>query len=375
MRAAIYVAAGLAAAACDPEMGRSLLAGTAATLLEATPYLLTASLLGPILGSRFPAWLPFVGCGCGRGPAARSLPAAIAAAFLFGPWIAAVRVGAATAVGSIARREPGASHEESFLDALLRLAPTALIASAASAALPALHFTNQSLATQIVFGIGLGFVGAPCALGAVAMAGTLRAHSPAAALAFLCVSGIVDLRVWWQPHFKHCGDDAIAFVVVAVAAAAVAFQHGASLVHPRLATTLAVAAVGTLTSAYLKRRDRNPNARWVPAIMLVASVAGAPPPTYSATETTMADVFPGEHLDFTGRLVTNATSASIVRFAITCCRADAQPIGVVLAKRPNFRDGEWVRANGTLRETAEGLRLVPLSVSAVAPPLDPFVYR
>ena len=62
--------------------------------------------------------------------------------------------------------------------------------------------------------------------------------------------------------------------------------------------------------------------------MLAGVMVAAPPPAYTMTETTLTDLFPGERLDFTGRLARNGDSAALVRYAITCCRADATPVAV-----------------------------------------------
>ena len=83
--------------------------------------------------------------------------------------------------------------------------------------------------------------------------------------------------------------------------------------------------------------------------MLAAAVVGAPAPRYEATETTLTDLFAGERLTFTGELVRDASSAAMVRYAITCCRADASPICVRLAAPPHYAAGSGYASTGRSR--------------------------
>jgi uncharacterized membrane protein YcgQ (UPF0703/DUF1980 family) len=109
--------------------------------------------------------------------------------------------------------------------------------------------------------------------------------------------------------------------------------------------------------------------------MLVGALASAPPPQYRATETTVADIFAGERLSFTGTLQRDGNAALVVRYAITCCRADAAPVAVRLARALPYAAGTWLRVEGPIASVGGDLRLVPLRVERVAPPADPFVYR
>lgn len=109
--------------------------------------------------------------------------------------------------------------------------------------------------------------------------------------------------------------------------------------------------------------------------MLAGAVAGAAPPSYRATETTLADLYPGERLSFTGRLTREDSHAALVRYAITCCRADAAPVVIRLASAPHAADGTWLRVTGSVEETAGRLALAPVSITPIAPPSDPFIYR
>ncbi len=109
--------------------------------------------------------------------------------------------------------------------------------------------------------------------------------------------------------------------------------------------------------------------------MLAGVLLGAPAPSYHATETTLADLFAGEHLSFTGRLTREGARAALVRYAITCCRADAAPIAVRVDPAPRDSDGAWLHVEGNIESVAGNLRLVPRAVARIAPPTDPFIYR
>src|SRR5262249_28753859 len=108
MRAVLYAFAVLAlAAAVSPGVVRDLLATAASTLFESIPYLVGGAALSRIAHMRRLDLTAYLGCGCGRGPGARSLPAAAAAWLLFGPVVALARVSAAVLVAQLLRRRLG----------------------------------------------------------------------------------------------------------------------------------------------------------------------------------------------------------------------------------------------------------------------------
>jgi uncharacterized membrane protein YcgQ (UPF0703/DUF1980 family) len=116
-------------------------------------------------------------------------------------------------------------------------------------------------------------------------------------------------------------------------------------------------------------------ARIAPIVMLAGAVLAAPPPDYHATETTLADAFAGERIDFTGLLTHTGSAATLVRYAITCCRADAAPIVVRLERNPPERLRGWMHAQGTLVNGKDGLQLRVERIREIPAPADPFVYR
>jgi hypothetical protein len=361
MRPVLYVAAAIAlAATVPPEAVSSVLASSASVLLEASPFLALGSLA------------TFLGCGCGRA-GARAFPVVALGCIVFGPAVAFARCAAAL----VAARWLAHSHHEAAarttLDELRALVPSAVLAAIV------LHVVDtnalpRSAALQAALGSLVGFL-TPCALGGVATAGALHARDPFAAAAVLCISGIVDVRTFFARVRKPSEPNGLGEALLACACALVAARHGAQLVHPMLSMPLALACVVFAWRA-LRTPWRSPGRESLaPAIALAALVIGAPAPVYRATETTLAGSFPGERVHFTGALVRVHGEAALVRYAITCCRADAQPVVLQLASAPPYAERTWLRVDGTLVRRHARLALVASSLAAVAPPTDPFVYR
>ncbi|HUZ49729.1 MAG TPA: hypothetical protein VMW12_08330 [Candidatus Dormibacteraeota bacterium] len=378
MRTALYCTAGLAALAVLPlGAARSVLAGTAAILLEAAPFLCIGSLLGRIAARRDA--VAFAGCGCGRGPSARSIPATLATGVLFGPFVAAARFIAATFIARRIALRPAAhghAHESGLLDELLALLPAAVLAALVAQAAPFIALNKLTPAIQLLCGVALGFFASPCALGAVAFAAALRVQSSLAAWAYLAIAGIFDVHAFRaRKRMSQCGHDPTAYVLLACAFAIVAARRGDALVHPLFAAPFVATALVAMYAAWMHRRSHSARARIVPALVLAASVLAAPAPQYRATETTMAQLFPGERLAFTGTLVRHARNDALVRYAITCCRADAQPVAVRLSQPLPYAAGTWIHAEGRIVRRDDQLVLVPLTSRAIPPPTDPFVYR
>lgn len=377
MRIALYAAALVAlAASLQPSVARGALATSASTLVEATPLLLGATLAARVLSKA--AIVEYLGCGCAAGPSARSLPATVAAWIVFGPAVAVARFAAAVGAAAwlrAARRCDACPHQLGLLAELESLLPAALLAGACGQLSAAFDLQRLPPVAAAAAGAALGFAAAPCGLGAVAVAGALRAHAPLAAASFLCVAGICDLRALHiRPHNRG-GHDALAYAVLACALAIVAARRGDALVHPLIAKALFVCAVAASAAGILHRRKNAPALRFAPLVILLGALVSAPPPQYRATETTLADLFPGERLSFTGALTRQGGASAIVRYAITCCRADASPVVVRLTRTPPFAPGQWLRVEGTIAGGNGAFALVPQRITPIAPPTDPFVYR
>jgi hypothetical protein len=340
VRPAVLVLLMLAVATIAPTVARSFLANTASIMLEALPFLTASALLG-----RFGA---FAGCGCGRGPSARSIPGALAAAVFFGIPAALIRFGAACIAARLVRH--GDAHDHGGLIAdLRRLLPAACLAAAVALLAPELPLHVLAPAIAFIGGALLGAVVSPCALGGVALAASLRVSAPFAAFGVLCTAGVIDIYAFGIP--------------------AACARLWARRTRPRREAR----ASALHDSA---RRDGVLLPCTIAAAMIAAIVIGAPAPEYRATETTLADAFPGERIDFTGRAVHTSGQDALVRYAILCCRADARPVTLAIDRNLAHDDGRWLRASGTLERTRDGeLRLRVDELSAIAPPSDPFVYR
>lgn len=357
---------------------RSALATTASGLFEATPFLLAGLLLARLLRGRAEL-VEHLGCGCGRGPSARSLPSAAATWLVFGPIVALVRYAAALLAARLLyrdlRREHGEDENAQLLGELASVFPAALVAAVATQGFASFDPARISPIEGALLGAALGFTAAPCGLGTVAIAGALRIRAPIAAAAFLCIAGIVDLRALRRTRPRSLGHDAFAYAVLATALAIVAARNGGALVHPRFAPALAFCSCAALIFALVYRRRRSAGARAAPVLMLVGALLGAPPPQYHATETTLSDLFPGEHLTFTGALERQRGASAVVRYAITCCRADAAPVAVRLDRALPYAAGTWLRVDGRVEKVEDEFGLVPASIERVSAPADPFIYR
>lgn len=284
---------------------------TAASILfESMPFILAGAALAvasPSLGREMVAMF---GCGCGAGPSARSLPAAAATWLTLGPLIALSRFIAALLVARLALRPRGAScshnNDTAILSTLGHLVPYALGAGAL------LHIVSTYVNTgapigvplALMLGVLLGFFASPCALGTVALAATLLAAQPFVALGILCIGGIAYSSALHARETQKQAHDPLAYALCALACGAVAAHHGAGMVHPRFIPALWICAAACVLLAWQHRASHGEaGARLGPAIMLASALLGAPAPTYHASETTMTSAFTGEHLDFTGMVV------------------------------------------------------------------------
>ena len=352
----------------------AIVVNAAAILLESVPFLLAGAICARIpvrFGRRI---VPYLGCGCGAGPSARSLPAFAAAWMVFGPLVAGARLGAAIAIAKLARKSGCKGHDDSVLGAIRAIVPFAIGGATLLPLLPAIAGTHAPV--FIVAGISAltAFVTSPCALGTVGLAAIARGIAPAAAAGFLCVAGIVDLRAWSRAPERHAVHDGLAYALAFAACALAAIRGGGSLVNPRFAPALWICAIACAYLAHRYRSHATPVLRIGPAIMLAGCVLGAPAPAYYATQTTLADAFPGERIDFTGTVVRSGKEIALVRYAISCCRADAAPVAVRLESPAAVHSG-WAHARGTLVLHDGELCLRAAAIEAVAAPADPFVYR
>jgi hypothetical protein len=350
------------------------LSSVAATLVEATPFLLAGSFACRVL-PRGGAWVPYLGCGCGAA-SARSLPAAALTLLAFGPAVAAARVAAAVAIDRRLLHARAHAHAPNVLAELEALLPGAIAAAAVAELAARVDLARVAFPLQLAAGVALGFFSPPCAVGAAAFSAALHAHAPAAAAAFLCVAGIADLRTLLPRHARERAErDVFAYAATALACATVAIEGGAGLVRPALGSTLAACAIAFCAYAVRYRESYGARTRIAPVVMLAGALGCAPPASYYATETTLAQLFAGERLTFTGVLTSRHRSQAVVRYAMTCCRADAAPVAVRLASPLALPAGSWVRVEGAVIAIDGEFALRPERAAAIAPPADPFIYR
>ena len=355
-------------------MVSAILVNAAAILLESVPFILAAAICARIPLRLGRAIVPYLGCGCGPGPSARSLPAFAAAWIVFGPLVAAARLGAAIAIEKLAGRNACRPHEDSILGELRAIVPFALGGAALLPLLPAIAGAHLPVAAMTAAAAFTAFVTSPCAIGTIGIAGIARGIAPAAAAGFLCVAGIIDLRTWSRRLERRAGHDCVAYALAFAACSLAAVRGGAALVNPRFTPALWVGAIACAYLAHRYRTHARPALRMGPAIMLAGCVLSSPAPVYYATQTTLAGAFPGERIDFTGAVVSSGKQTALVRYAIACCRADAMPTSIRLDLPGAVRSG-WARARGTIVMRGGELRLHVGKIEAVTAPADPFVYR
>jgi hypothetical protein len=373
MRHWLGIASAIAIVAVAPQAAMAVSAGTTSVVLEALPYLVAAAIGSACIGRYARSLVAYAGCGCTAGPSARSIPAALATAALFGPPAALARLAAASLVARFAHAHDHDAPVDVFGE-LAALVPAALLSAAIMLTLPSLSLRALPGPALFIGGALLGIVASPCALGGIALATSLHVAAPIAATGVLCTAGIVP-NVWRRQHAPRALHDPWAYGALALACALVAARHGGTLVHPRMTIPLALCAIACLLFVRHFRRHRARLPRRLAFAALAAIVIGAPAPPYHVSETTLADGFPGERVDFTGVAVSLSGASALVRYAITCCRADAAPVALALDRNLAGVNGHWMRAQGTLQRDGSQLRLHVKSLTAIAPPGDPFVYR
>ncbi|PZR57867.1 MAG: hypothetical protein DLM50_04860 [Candidatus Meridianibacter frigidus] len=281
---------------------RCVLAGDAATaastLFESIPFILAGLLISQLVARRASMLLTsLMGCGCAGGPSARSLPAALLTALLFG-------------LGGPAR--------------VLR--PRILSAGA---------WTHARSCSRRAPSVRLRY---PPACGR---------SRPAPPWGFLAIAGIFDLRAWRTPRCE-AHHDGLAYALCSVACAIGGLHHGSGLVHPLFTWPPWGSAIVAAGLALRFRGASTPKLRWALALMLSTALLSTPPPIYRATETSMEGAFTGKHMDFTGRLTTDGTHQALVRYAITCCRAGAAPVVLRLSQQVARAGGtriSWTRGH------------------------------
>jgi hypothetical protein len=352
-----------------------VLATAASTLFESTPFILAGVLLAGIAPRRGLKVASFLGCGCSGGPGALAFPVFAATLFSLGPYVAVLRWLAALGVACARKSADGTHSHPAAGSELLALLPFAMASGALLGALPA-HLIREAPPLVAALGVALiCFICAPCGFGAIALAVTLHRVAPVAAIAAMSIAGVCDLRALRIARKKAPAHDSLAYAIASLACLLLAWHHGNTLVNPRFVIPLFASGAVLAWLAYRHRTERGAALRTAPTLMLVLSILSAPPPVYYASETTLADAFAGESLDFRGAIAKSNGTTSLVRYAVTCCRADAQPVSVRLASRLSEPAGQWIHAQGRLVRTDDGLDLGITRYEREPAPADPFLYR
>lgn len=367
------IAIAVALAAIAPQSLVAVIAGGTSVLFEALPYFAVGAALAPLIGRYAHAVVAYAGCGCGAGPSARSIPAAVATAGIFGVPAAVTRVVAAALMSRMVTAHDHATSHVDLLGDVVALVPAALLAAVIMLAVPSLPLRGVPPYVLFFGGAMLGLVASPCAFGGIALAASLHARVPPAAAGVLCTSGIFPNL--WRRQTQRALHDPWAYGALAFGCALVAARHGGTFVHPRMTIPLVLTACTCVVLAWCFRARSAHTPRLVAFAALTAIVIGAPAPAYHITETTLADGFAGERVDFTGIAVAERGRSALVRYAITCCRADAAPVALTLDRDVSNVNGRWLRASGTLEPDGPQLRLHVERLAPITPPADPFIYR
>jgi hypothetical protein len=377
-------ALGALAACVPPATLANVVATAASTLFEAAPFLLIAADLGPALPSRLRDWpAALLGCGCGKLPGALSLPATALCVLSFGPAVALLRWSCALGVARLRPHGASALHARSLFEELSAVAGPALLGALLTTALRSAVFGNVLAAAPapalFLTGVITGML-APCTLGSIAFAASVHASMPALAAGVLCSTGLLALpRVGAPQHqlqtpVKRGIAAQPLYAAMAIACASVALRGGATLVHPKLVPWIALGALVAARRA-LCAQARVPRSASIAVFAMLATALSANAP---ARENTPASAFDalvvGERVHLCAQ-VTGEPRATLVRYAITCCRADAAPVAVRLDRALSVRAGTWVALDGTVVADAGGRLVHVVEVRPIRPPADPFLYR
>lgn len=398
----------LIAVACPSTVRSAAIAAAAGTLFEALPFVLACALLPR---GRLVRAFDFLGCGCGTtAPGALALPAIGLCLVAFGPLVTTARALAAIVIAIAPRLraaytplvanacENRATPPSDPLGQIARLAPQALagallaegLRAAPIAAWPAPVTALVMVAGGLLLGVLL-----PCTTGAVAIAAGLRGVAPAATVALLLTAGIVRLRGPAGPRGEEPrevdrsgvsgasgrGAERWGFVLLAIASADIACRGPSGFVNPRFVVPLGLVAVAAVVLArYVPMRTTVRFPAAVPAFLILATIAGSPLPHREIDATTLDDPYVGESVRFVGSLAPRggraAAGSTLVRYTITCCRADAEAHAVRLNRPLAGAPGTWYDARGVLELEPDGaFALKVRGAERIPAPADPFAYR
>jgi hypothetical protein len=375
-------AAAFACAAIPAPLLHQALAAAAGTLFEAAPFVLALAVVrGPLV--RRAAALFGCGCGAAAGPAALSLPAAALCWFAFGPAVALARLAAAAVLhASLGPRARNAAAEPDPLQQLGAIAVPAFGLALATAFVQASHPGPEfARLPGVVVALLEGAAGllagsvAPCCTAAIALAAMLRSTAPFTAAGMLLTAGLVPHwgRVAAQTVPRH--DARFGLALVALACATLAVRGGSGFIHPRLVPLLWLTIPAALVAARTRPVSTAKLGALAPAAMLAALVLGSPPPVAPLGTGTLDGLYAGEAIDFTGVAVALNGRTALVRYAITCCRADATAVVLPTNLQLRLPPGTWLTLRGTIAREDAGYFAHAMTWRRVPAPADPYLYR
>jgi hypothetical protein len=145
-------------------------------------------------------------------------------------------------------------------------------------------------------------------------------------------------------------------------------------VTPRLVPIVALGACVLLLAA-ARERNASTGAPVVATTLLMLAAALADfglPPTDLPSDTTAGEMYVGEPFSSSG--APTQDRRAIVRYAIECCRADAQPVVLRLDRRLP-QAGAWFSVRGHIARDVHGYFLAVAECDERVLPTDPYFYR
>ena len=348
------LAAVLAVCAClPPTVLANVVEAAASTLFEAAPLLIGAEIAGRLIRRpRALTWLAaLMGCGCGPLPGALTAPAAAFCALTFGP-VAALGRGLGAFTLMRLRGECRADRVASpcVLDQLGTVALLACLGALFLAFIRTQTFglRLEGAPSPLLFTVGmiLGLL-TPCTPAALALATGLRTTAAPLAFGVLCSAGLLPTLAFHSHNetMKRV-DGRFIYILIGLSCLILTAQGGAGLVHPKLAPLLACGVLFSFVAACGACPRVSRKALFAALLMLAGPILNVPPTTYDPGETTLENIYPGQEVRFSGEISGHETTTTLVRYAVTCCRADASPLALRLDRRLAEHNGLWVEAEG-----------------------------
>lgn len=254
----------------------------------------------------------------------------------------------------------------------------ALVTTALRSALLGDALTAAPMPIVFLLGVATGML-ASCTLGSIAFAASVHSAAPALAGGVLCSAGVFALHARWAPNAAHHElHHSVAarplYGAMALACAIVAARGGATLVHPKLVLWIALgAALASLNAFRTDARTRRSTTLPV-LLMLAAALSPNAAVQHNAPAAAFDTLVLGERVRLSAQIAGGART-TLVRYAITCCRADAAPVAVRLDRVLGPPPGSWVTVDGTVGADSGGLVVHVTGARAIPPPADPFLYR